>query len=231
MKLAVIQHVRRDTASEDSAVLTSCIASARSRGASVALLPDLPWLSLDVIETIAASGSFAASLPAIDVLTAPRATPPADVPGRGVELTRTPLGMTAALTGDACLDPVVAHELALARPDAVVLRPGSESDLQAEAILELALGLSEAVSGLVLVADTDGAAGGEPGHGGSAIVSLGKINAEAHEGDDLLLCDMVMPVGQPDSRIPVPALPPILTQRLASHRGQKVAVDYPADLT
>ena len=157
--------------------------------------------------------------------------PAGDDLDRGIDLVRTPLGMTAALSGDDCLDPLVARELSAALPDAIIMRPDSESDLQAEAVLERALGLSEAASGLVLVAETDGGADGEPGHGGSAIVALGEVSAEAEAGDDVLVAELRVPVGQPDVRLPVPDLPPILAQRLAIHRGERVEVDYPADLT
>jgi hypothetical protein len=41
----------------------------------------------------------------------------------------------------------------------------------------------------------------------------------------------VAPVQPPDIRIPLPELPTILAQRFALHRGERVAVNYPADLS
>ena len=231
MKLAVVQHSRRTTPSEDSAALIARVAEARTKGAEVAVLPHLPWLSTDDVASIVRAGSEPSELQPTAVLVGAGSAAEDDPAGTGVVLELTPLGTTVALTNDECLDPAVARDLAMAEPDAVVLRPGSESDLQAEAVLERALGLSEAASGLVVVAETEGGADGEPGHGGSAIVVLGEVAAEAQPGEDLLLVDVRAPVGQPDARMPLPELPPILAQRLAIHRGQRLSVDYPADLS
>ncbi len=231
MKLAVIQHSRRETASEDSVALIGSIIQSRELGAEVVVLPHLPWLSAAETDAIVRAGTAPSDLPVATVLIAPSATGAPEKTARGVELELTPLGTTVALTGDECLDPLLARELAAAEPDAVILRPCSESDLQAEAVLERAIGFTEAASGLVLVAETDGGEMGEAGHGGSAIVVLGEVTAEAQSGDDLVVSDLTVPVPHPEARIPVPDLPPILAQRLAHHRGERVAVDYPADLT
>ncbi|TPW09022.1 MAG: hypothetical protein FD127_4274, partial [Acidimicrobiaceae bacterium] len=114
-------------------------------------------------------------------------------------------------------------------PDVLVLAPASESDLQAEAAIEVAIGLSISVAGLVIVLDSSGAEPGTPGHGGSAIVLLGEVAAEALLEDDALIAQIPVPVPQPKPRAPLPAVPPLLLQRLAHHRGERVAFDYPAD--
>jgi len=107
----------------------------------------------------------------------------------------------------------------------------SESDLQAEAILEVALALSDSMAGLVLVADTDGAEPGDPGHGGSAIIRLGEMVAEAGDGDEVLIAEVATPVAQPEPREALPEIPTLLAQRLATHRGKRLEVEYLADLT
>lgn len=139
------------------------------------------------------------------------------------------IGTCVVLAGDAAIDPDVHRKVAADPPDVLVLAPASESDLQAEAAIEVAIGLSISVAGLVIVLDFSGAEPGSPGHGGSAIVLLGEVAAEALLEDDALLTDIPVPVPQPKPRAPLPAVPPLLLQRLAHHRGEKVAFDYPAD--
>ncbi len=116
-------------------------------------------------------------------------------------------------------------------PNVAVLLPRSESDLQAEAVLELAIALSDSLAGLVIVVDTDGSEPGHPGHGGSAIIMFGKVVAEAMSGDDILFADVELPVGRPEPREPLPEMPTILQQRLAHHQGHHLEVDYLADLS
>ncbi len=139
------------------------------------------------------------------------------------------LGTVAVLSGDAAFDPDVLRKLAADGTDVLVLCPASESDLQAEAVLEFAIKLSDSVAGLVLVVENDGAEPGQPGHGGSAIVLLGEILAEAMGGADLLEAEIGIPVPQPVPRDPLPQLPTILAQRVANHQGRHVHVDYPSD--
>ncbi len=140
-----------------------------------------------------------------------------------------PVGTCAVLAGDAAIDPAEHRRLASDPPDALVLAPESESDIQAEAVLEVAIGLSLAVAGLVIVLESSGAEPGDPGHGGSAIVLLGEVAAEALEDDDAVVAVIPVPVPRPEPRAPLPEIPPLLLQRLAHHRGEKVSVDYPAD--
>lgn len=234
MILAVIQAARRSTAAQDSATLLELLVNACSRGAEVVVLPNPPWLSANEITEVATAAFLRVEYPHVTVLAGsfgppePDSGPPLEC---GVHVSESVLGRTAALSADECLDPLIARELAAAAPNAIILRPGNESDLQAEAMLERALGLSESVSGLVLVAECDGGPDGKPGHGGSAIVVLGEVVAEAVGGDDVLMAEVNAPVARPDARIPVPDLPPILAQRWAFHHGERASVDYPADLT
>ncbi|MEN6429650.1 MAG: hypothetical protein ABFC80_02230 [Coriobacteriales bacterium] len=158
----------------------------------------------------------------------------AAIPDAGIVATAdgsSAIGSLVRLEGDAALDHAE-HARALSeRPDVLVLSPGAESELQAEAVLELALGLSTSVAGLVLVTEHAGAPAGEPGHGGSAIVLLGEVVAEAVNEDDVITAEIPVPVPAPKPRSPLPAVAPILEQRLAHHRGRRLDPDYLADLS
>jgi hypothetical protein len=141
-------------------------------------------------------------------------------------------GRIALLVGDACITGGELVRILGDGPAIAVLAPRSESELQAEAVLELAIALSESLAGLIVVTECAGAQPGEPGHGGSVIVHLGKVLAEAvDDGDDVLIADIGLPVPQPEPREALPVIPPLLAQRLAHHRGEKLQVDYFADLS
>lgn len=158
----------------------------------------------------------------------------AAVPGTGITA-RTDgaehLGTLCLLEGDAALDPAEHARARIQAPDVLALAPAAESELQAEAVLELAIALSTAVAGLVVVLEHSGAEIGRPGHGGSAIVVLGEVVAEALGDEDVLVSEVPVPVPSPGPRSPLPELPTILAQRLANHRGEKPSTDYPADLS
>jgi hypothetical protein len=117
------------------------------------------------------------------------------------------------------------------KPSVAILVPQSENDLQAEAMLELAIGLSQSLAGLVIIAESVGAEPGSPGHGGTAIVYMGDVVAEAmgEEGATLEF-EVESPVPQPKPRGLLPQIPTILSQRLAQHEGLKPDPGYPADL-
>jgi len=142
-----------------------------------------------------------------------------------------PFGHVVIVAGDAGIDPEQHRRLAADPPDVLVLAPGSESDLQAEAVLELAIGLSVSLAPLVIIAEASGAEPGSPGHGGSAIILLGEVLAEAVFDDQTLVADIDVPIPAPEPRAALRALPTILAQRLANHRGERLAVDYLADLS
>jgi hypothetical protein len=231
MKIAVIQHRLRTGAAEDAAALIAAARRAADSGAEIVFFPDVPARAVEEnpagdilsgglaqIETAPFVPSVAPGLAGSSSLVAPP---------RGAET----LGKIALMVGDASLDREVHRSLMGSRPNVAVLCPRSESELQAEAVLELAIGLSRSLAGLVIVAECSGAQPGEAGHGGSALVLLGDVIAEAMSDDDVIVADIVLPVPQPEPAEALPAVPPILEQRVAHHRGQKISVDYPADLS
>lgn len=140
-------------------------------------------------------------------------------------------GRVVALHGDACFDPVVLAQLHADPPGVMIMTPMSESDLQVEASLEFAIALSESVAPLVIITESVGSEPGDPGHGGSAVVRLGEVLAEAMDDDESLVVDIDLPLAAPEPREPLPEPAPILVQRVASHGGRRLAVSYPADLS
>jgi hypothetical protein len=142
------------------------------------------------------------------------------------------LGRTALLVGDACADAAQLEKVAAEKPDVTIVALGADNELQAEALAEFVLGLSDSLSGLVIVAECAGAEPGEPGHGGSVIVHLGKVVAEAMgECTETLDADIDLPIAQPEPREALPRVPSLLAARVAHHRGRKPEVEYPADLS
>lgn len=228
MKLAVIQHRIRENLDADIEALADSIRRACELQAAVVVCP--------LVFSIAEAGqagrerllSRLAGCPEGTALLIPFRTSAGEtVPG----LSETPLGPTALLLGDECISPEVTVMLDRTTPAAVVMRPLAEGELQAEAVLELALGLSASVSGLVIISECFGAEIGEPGHGSSAVMLLGEVVAEASESDEILLVDVDAPLPAPEPREPLPELPPILEQRLAHHQGRKPEPGYLADLS
>lgn len=226
MRIAVIQHRLRATPAQDLEALVISAGRAVARGAEVVLLPPVPAVDEGPLAD-ELWRRLAESLPDAFVLSA--GAQPGES-GDGEVSDVAPLGRVLVLRGDAAIDPAALTQAGSRSPDVVVLAPGSESDLQAEAVLELAIGLSTSLAALVAIVEPDGAEIGEPGHGGSAIVYLGEVLAEALAGDDVIVADVATPVGPPEPRGTMPAPPPLLAQRLAAHKGAKVSVDYPADL-
>lgn len=229
MQIAVIQHVLRGDDAADAEALANAAADAGDYGAEVVIFPRVPVL---------ADASAGDPVPRLlqGIGEEPKETTayinPALAPD-GMHIAMLPhLGQTALFVGDAAMD---AQEILTAsgkKPLVAILVPGSENDLQAEAIAELALGLSSSLAGLVIVAEAIGAEPGEAGHGGSLIVHLGEVVAEAlGTGDETLTAEIETPVPQPEPRGLLPQVPTILSARLAHHLGQKPSVDYPADLS
>ena len=226
MRLAVIQHAMRPAPAQDLEALLVATARAAESGAEVIVIPGVPALD---------EGPLAEDLWRRLEETAPGITTiaagceePDDGCGGTVEV--APLGRVLTLTGDVCIEPGALAAFAKGAPDVAVLAPRSESELQAQAVFELAIGLSTSLAPLVVIAEPDGAEIGDPGHGGSAVVYLGEVLGEAMSGDDLLLVDIVLPIAPPEPRDSIPLVPPVLAQRVGAHRGVRVAVDYPADL-
>ncbi len=228
MNLAVVQHSIRETLDADVTALAAAIRTACERGAELVVCPAVPSI---IADPEAARPALLGKLEGCAEGTAllipfrePAASPTFTV-------RPTPLGETALLLGDECLLADVLDWLVAEPPAAIVMRAMCESELQAEGVLERAIALSASVSGLVVVAECDDAGFAEPGHGGSAVVLLGEIVAEAAGGDDGLFIDISVPVPDPEPRESVPTLPPILEQRVAHHQGRKPEVGYLADLS
>jgi len=202
MRIAVVQHRLRPTPSEDMSALAAASERAVAAGAEWVVLPTV--LSIDT-----SPEPFLAAC-----------TPP------------SVLGSVLELSGDECCDVGTLASARRTPPDVTVLRPQSENDLQSEAFLELAIALSDSLAGLVIVAECVGADPGDPGHGGSAIVVLGEIVAEALADDELIFADVTAPIVRPEPREPLPQIPVLLRQRAAFHAGHKLEVpEYPADIS
>ncbi|MDP2182633.1 MAG: hypothetical protein Q8K99_08705 [Actinomycetota bacterium] len=232
MRIGVVQHTLRASAEEDARALGLAAQAAVDAGAELLVFPEVFSLhdhpARDVLsaELEQFSDSLSYLLPHVGPDSRSLRFAAAELPGISGRL-----GRVALLYGDACMDAAELEAAAAERPAVLVMAPRSESDLQAEAVLELALKLSDSAAGLVLVAEPDGAEPGEPGHGGSVVILLGQVLAEAVGGDDLLVFDVPEPVPQPTPRERLPAVPPMLAQRVAHHAGRKLAVDYPAELS
>lgn len=231
MRIAVIEHKLCSTAVEDAALLAAASVAANEGGAEIIFLPAV-LASSDV----AAQQAYATGVAGI---TATRLLPNVAAGTRGrvfsaraIDGAGERLGQIALAYGDACFDEVALAEVRASRPDVLVMAPLSENELQAAAVLELAVGLSESVAPLVVVAEPVGAGFGEPGQGGSAIVLLGKVLAEAvgHDGD-VLFAEVPEPLPRPEPPDPLPAVPTILAQRAATHEGRKLDMGYLADLS
>lgn len=235
MRIAVIQHRLLGTAQEDAATLAHAAARAAREGAKLVVLPDVFSIHADGADAREGFSELLAPVPACCLV--PHVGPGSAGAAFVVELPSgaglpSGVGKVALLDGDSCMDAGELASAAAEHPSIAVLLPRCENDLQAEAVLELAIALSDSLAGLVVVADSVGAEPGEPGHGGSAIILLGKVLAEAVGDDELLIADITLPVPQPEPREPLPAIPPLLLQRLAFHQGRKLEVtEYHADTT
>lgn len=229
VRIGVVQHRMRPTAAEDVRTLVVAVREAVVKGADMVVIPCVVSVAGDsvrdaVLAEVRESG-----------ITCGLFAPACFSPGQwGVVDSLCCLeavGPVAALCGDVCFDTEVWSGVAARGPSFAVLSPLSEGDLQAEAALEVALGLSDWLCGLVIVCECSGAEMGAPGHGGSAVMLLGDVVAEALGDEDLLLVDVEVPVAQPEPRGPLPEVPPILAQRLAIHAGRRPEVSYLADLS
>jgi hypothetical protein len=232
VKIAVIEHRLCGEVLADARALADASRSAAQAGAEAVFVPAV--IPIEAEEAQAEYARLVAGLPGARLL--PRIAAgvraqvfpvTADIPVIGERL-----GKVALLHGDACMNPSVLKGLSVTQPSVVVMSPASENDLQAEAVLELAIGMSESIAPLVVVVDPVGAEPGDPGHGASAIVLLGKVLAEAlgDEGD-VLYAEVPEPLPYPDPPEPVPEVPTLLAQRVAFHEGRKLDLGYLADLS
>ncbi len=228
MKIAVVQHRIRATLSEDADALVGSVLDACAAGARVVVCPWIPSIvhaqedvRADVLQRLAACEEGTTLLAAFR----------APAQAASVRVKQTPLGPTALMLGDECL---IAGSYAAAEEAgalAWIWRPLSESDLQAEAVLERAIEASASYVGLVMIAESTGAEPGEVGHGGSAVLYLGDVAAEAAGSDEIVYAEIDVPVDLPEIREPLSSLSPILEQRIAVHEGRKAQVGYLADMS
>ena len=143
MKIAVIQHRLRETAEEDLVALGDAAATATDMGAEVVVFPRVPVLADQsagdpVISALRAVGEERSEqVIYLNPMMAPEGAHVAELPL---------LGKTALLVGDACMDPVELGRALMESPASAIVAVGAENDLQAEAVLELALGLSESLA-------------------------------------------------------------------------------------
>lgn len=229
MRIAAVQHRLRSTTAEDVSALVDAVRVAGERGAEFVVVPCVPGLTGQAVRVGISAAVRELGLPY--VMLALTCESPGDwCVADGLDGAE-PLGTAAMMAGDACFDTSAWARAAQQAPRVALLSPLSESDLQAEAALEIAIGLSDSLCGLVIVAECAGAESGEPGHGGSAIILLGEVLAEALGEEDVLVVDVMVPVPQPEPPAPPPEIPPILAQRVALHAGFKLEVGYLADLS
>jgi hypothetical protein len=215
MRLAVIQHTLRAHERMDLAALLALAEDASDEGANVIVCPLVPGLERDTRVYHAFIENMRNHAPGSLLI-----TPAVAGEANGhVHPFLTPLGRTVALVGDDCLDRERHDQVLASRADAMIWQPDAESAQQAEAILELALGASLSVAGLIVVAALDGAARGAAGFGSSAIVQLGEILAEAGGGEEVVMARLDAPLPLPDRPARRPYLPPILAERLARHES------------
>lgn len=217
MKIAVVQHRIRTHERMDLAALLFMSEQAEDEGADVIVYPCVPGLGYASPLMTAFASNVVERAPQVSIVA------PCAARSRGGDLRRVPtrLGSTLVLAGDDCIDALMYPEIESLGLEALVWQMDTESPLQAEALLELALDASLTQAGLVLTACLWGEARGVDSSGGSAIVHLGEILAEAGDGEDLLFAEVPVPVTLPErrGRRAVPA--PVLQQRFAVHRGKR----------
>lgn len=226
MKIAVVQHRIRTHERMDLAALLSLSEQAQDEGADVIVYPCVPGLGYASPLMTAFASNVIERAPQVSIVA------PCAAQSRAGKLASVPtrLGSTLMLAGDDCIDVSLYPRIESFDLEALVWQMDTESPLQAEALLELALDASLSQAGLVLTACLFGEARGVSSSGGSAIVHLGEILAEAGEGEDLLLADVPVPVQLPErrGRRAVPA--PVLQQRFAVHHGKKLRPNHPATI-
>ncbi|MDF1543015.1 MAG: hypothetical protein RQ731_08660 [Anaerosomatales bacterium] len=227
MKIAVIHHRVRGDAAADADALVDAARHACAVGARVIVGPRAP--SLAGLDATAREALLARIAGCTEGSTLFLSFVEEDAEPRVAD---TPLGRTALVGGDDCLRENVLRSMVAEGAQALVWRPGAESELQAEAILEYALGCSSALAGLLLLAECSGGQRHDGCCGTSAIIHAGELVAEATGPDDeVLFAEVEVSLSPPEPGMPLPALPPILVQRLAVHEGRRPPVDYPADLS
>lgn len=226
MRIAVAQHA---SPTGEAAIVVPVVRGALERGADLVICPAVPVFAADELSTeldrVVGESAAVYVLPVAE--DAPHGTLTVIEPEGGVG----GVGRIAVLVGDACFDRATWERARDAGVAAAILCPLSESELQAEAALEIAIALSDSLCGLVVVAEAAGADAGDPGHGGSAIVVLGDVAAEGFGETDVVMAELTVPVTGPEPPESFPHLPTLLAQRVAHHKGERLNVEWPADLS
>jgi hypothetical protein len=232
VKIAVIEHMLRGSADEEALALAEACIAASEQQAEVVFLPaSLPIDEEGAHKKLAAAVAGVPGtrlIPRISSGVRAQMFPVTDE----IPVVGSRLGRAALLHGDACFDRAVLEQVAAGNPHVLIMTPMNENELQAEAMLELAIALSESVAGLVVIAEATGAEPGTAGHGGSAIVLLGEVLAESvGSGGEVLIAEVPEPLPLPEPPEPLPQVPTLLVQRLATHQGRRLDMGYPADLS
>jgi len=234
MKIAAIQHRIRETAEDDARALADAVRAASARGAEFIVLPDVASLQAGDGEGRSLLAALICDISAFCIV------PSVDPALRGIAIAAAlpaPIaasvggsGVAGMFVGDACMDAAEIRFVAQQVPAIAVLSPRSETDLQAESMLEFAIELSDSLAGVVVIAECAGAEPLEVGHGGSAIIVLGEVVAEALSDEDVLIADVLQPFPQPSPREALPNVPPLLAQRFAHHSGH-LPVEHGPDVS
>ena len=226
MRIAVAQHA---SPKGEASIVVPVVRGALERGADLVICPAATASSVD--ELSAELDRVVGESAAVYILPVSE-----DAPHGSLSVIESGgmaghVGRIAVLVGDACFDREAWERARAAQVAAAILCPLSESDLQAEAALEIAIALSDSLCGLIVVAEAVGAEIGDPGHGGSAIIVLGAVVAEGFAEADVVLAELSGPVAGPEPPEPLPQLPTLIAQRVAHHRGERLKVEWPADLS
>jgi len=227
LRIAVVQHRIRTHERMDLAAMLAMSEHASDEGAQVIVYPHVPGIVPGSQLLDAFFRNVGERCPGMQ-LVRPRMRHRA---GEEMACSPTALGRTIVLADDDCIDPALFPLVQALGCETLVWMFVAEGDLQAEAILELALDASLTLAPLVIVASVTGHARDVDAHGLSAIVHLGELVAEGGGGEDLLIADLAVPAAmtQHVRRLPEPT--PVLLQRLAAHRGTTAPLDHPADLS
>lgn len=226
MRIAVAQHA---SPAGEAAIVMPVVRGALERGADLVICPAVPAFAVDglsaELDRVVGESAAVYVLPVIE--DAPHGTMSVIDPEGGA----AGLGRIAVLVGDSCFDRASWERAREAGVAAAILCPLSESELQAEAALEVAIALSDSLCGLLVVAEAVGADVGVHGHGGSAIVVLGEVAAEGFGETDVVVAELRGPVTGPEPPEPFPHLSTLIAQRVAHHKGERLNVEWPADLS
>ena len=222
MRIATVQHLLRAHERMDLAALLSLCQEASEEGAALIVCPHVPGLAHSEQMSRAFNENVRAYAPGSAVIT-PFASASKSDP---LAVSHSAAGRALVLGGDECLDPDLYPAIEVLAPGILVWQVETESTLQAEALLELALDASQSQSGLIVIAAPVGSARGTESCGGSAIVHLGEIVAEAGSGEEIIYADVVVPVMLPEKRRMRAVPAPVLQQRLSVHRGKRPRIDH-----